>query len=112
MQKKRKAAELTIWTHSEEIVWYSVRDKLPDYVPGKRGTQVLIWPPHVSPGCADSHTAFFSDWITSKDPWFYLCGATLGKVENWAYLPKGPAPLAASAPAKKASRQTRQKGAT
>lgn len=89
MPKKSKA--LTVWTHSEEITWYNVRDKLPDFLSGQRGTQVLIWPPHVEHGYSDFHVAFFGDWIT-MEPWFYMYGATLDRVENWAYLPKGPAP--------------------
>lgn len=109
MPKKRKAAELAIWTHSEEIIWYSVRDKLPDYVSGQRGTQVLIWPPYVESGCADMRVACFGDWVSPR-PWFYMFGAMLdGRVENWAYLPKGPAPMATSAHAKKSSKRPKRK---
>lgn len=112
MQKKRESEKLTIWTHTEEITWYSVRDKLPDYIPDQRGTQVLIWPPHVSPGSADAHVAFFSNWISPSEACFYLCGATIEGVENWAYLPKGFSAATTGKTAKKATKRTRKKETT
>jgi hypothetical protein len=73
--------------------WIKCSQALPKLTPAQRkpnqfGVQVLIWPPHKSPGSSDAHVAFYGTRVTDK-PDFYLYGRCID-VTHWMPLPAQP----------------------